>query len=56
MREISLISLGEYSLLFIYNANGSAVEIRLTQSQINYLEEKIAFNKSQAKLAKKAGN
>ena len=56
MNEISLISLGQYSLLSIYNSNGSAIEVRLTPSQIDYIEEKIAFNKKHYNSAFKAGN
>jgi hypothetical protein len=56
MEDISLISLSNYSLLNITNANGSAIEIRLTPAQIDYIEEKIAFNKKHFGLALKAGN
>ena len=56
MEDISLISLSNYSLLSIYNANGSAIEIRLTPAQIDYIEEKISFNKRYYGLALKAGN
>ena len=56
MEDISLISLSNYSLLNITNANGSAIEIRLTPAQINYIEEKITFNKKYYSLALKAGN
>ena len=56
MEDISLISLSNYSLLSIYNANGSAIEIRLTPAQIDYIEEKISFNKRYYGLAEKVAN
>jgi len=56
MKDISLISLSNYSLLNITNDNGSAIEIRLTPAQIDYIQEKIAFNKSYYKSTVKAGN
>ena len=56
MEDISLISLSNYSLLNITNANGSAIELKLTHSQLAYIEEKIAFNKKYSSSALKAGN
>ena len=58
MEDISLITLNNYSLLSITNSNGSAIELKLTHSQLAYIEEKIAFNKKYYYLAKalKAGN
>ena len=56
MEDISLLKLSNYSLLSITNSNGSAIEIRLTPAQIDYIEEKITFNKKYYGLALKAGN
>ncbi len=56
MEDISLITLSNYSLLNISNPNGSAIEIRLTPAQIDYIAEKIAFNKKYYSSALKAGN
>jgi len=56
MEDISLIALSNYSLLNIYNSNGSSIEIRLTPAQIDYIEEKIAFNKRYYGLAEKVAN
>ena len=54
MEDISLIILTNYSLLSITNSNGSAIEIKLTHSQLAYIEEKIIFNNKFNAL--KAGN
>jgi hypothetical protein len=54
MEDISLITLSNYSLLTITNPNGSAIEIKLTHSQLAYIEEKIIFNNRFQVL--KAGN
>ena len=43
MEDISLIKLSNYSLLSITNSNGSAIELKLTHSQLAYIEEKIDF-------------
>lgn len=43
MENISLIKLSNYSLLSITNPNGSAIELKLTHSQLAYIEEKINF-------------
>lgn len=56
MEDISLITLSNYSLLNISNSNGSAIEIRLTPAQIDYIAEKIAFNKKYYGSTIKAGN
>ena len=56
MEDISLIILSDYSLLNISNPNGSAIEIRLTPAQLEYIAEKIAFNKKYHSSAIKAGN
>ena len=56
MEDISLLKLSNYSLLSITDSNGSAIEIRLTPAQIDYIEEKITFNKKYYSLALKAGN
>jgi hypothetical protein len=56
MEDISLISLSNYSLLNITNANGSAIEIRLTPAQLEYIAEKIAFNNKYYGSTIKAGN
>ena len=44
MEDISLIILSNYSLLSITNPNGSAIELKLTHSQLAYIREKIIFN------------
>jgi hypothetical protein len=54
MEDISLITLSDYSLLSITNSNGSAIELKLTHSQLAYIEEKIKFNNRFQVL--KAGN
>jgi hypothetical protein len=54
MEDISLITLSNYSLLSITNPNGSAIELKLTHSQLAYIEEKINFNNRFQVL--KAGN
>lgn len=56
MKDISLITLSDYSLLNISNPNGSAIEIRLTPAQLDYIAEKIAFNKKYYGSTIKAGN
>ena len=56
MEDISLITLSNYSLLSITNPNGSAIEIRLTPAQIDYIAEKIAFNNKYYGSTIKAGN
>jgi hypothetical protein len=58
MEDISLITLNNYSLLTITNPNGSAVEIKLTPAQLDYIEERISATKSVNQLltAMKAGN
>ncbi len=54
MEDITLLILKDFSLLSFRNPNGSAVEIRLTNSQLAYIEEKINF--SHKLQALKAGN
>jgi|LakMenE01Jun11ns_1017448.scaffolds.fasta_scaffold8957411_1 hypothetical protein len=58
MEDISLIILNNYSLLTITNSNGSAIELKLTHSQLAYIEERISATKSVNQLltAMKAGN
>jgi hypothetical protein len=58
MEDISLLKLSNYSLLTITNSNGSAIEIKLTHSQLAYIEEKINFYNKFNGLVKslKAGN
>ena len=58
MEDISLITLSDYSLLSITNSNGSAIELKLTHSQLSYIEEKINFNNKLKAMSEalKAGN
>jgi hypothetical protein len=58
MEDISLLILNNYSLLTINNPNGSAIEIRLTHSQLAYIEEKINFGHKLKTMSEalKAGN
>ena len=58
MKDISLITLSDYSLLSITNSNGSAIELKLTHSQLAYIEEKINFNNKFKAMSEalKAGN
>ena len=54
--QVNVVSNTQKTYTQTTNANGSAIEIRLTPAQIDYIEEKITFNKKYYGLALKAGN